>query len=74
MVVAIMGSEHYEWVALGDSKAEAAETIRKEWNKRQREMERSGYKQACIYQSWQELMDWYGIHFYELEKGQCEVL
>jgi len=74
MVVALMDSENYEWVALGETESEAANCILKEWNRRQKEFEKRGYKQAECFKTWHELSDWYGIRFYHLEKGQCEVL
>lgn len=62
--IAIMNSESFEWIALGDTEAEAKEAIRKAWNKR------DAYKRERL--TLEELEDWYGIGIYELSAGQCE--
>ena len=71
MVVAIMESEHYTWVGLGDTEKEACGAILKKWNDNQRELENRGYKTAEIYNTPSELMDYYGIHTYELNRGEA---
>ena len=62
--VAIMETEHYEWMAVGKTKDEAVDTIVKEWQEgrgceRRDEMTK------------EELQEYYGIRCRFLEFGKC---
>ncbi len=72
MFVAIMDSDSYEWVGLGDSEKEALESIRKRYNEEQQKMESRGYKTAETFDSVSDMTDWYGFRVYEIERGECD--
>ena len=72
MVLAIMVSENYTWVALGNNKTEAGNALVKAWNERQRNMADNGFEPE-YYNSYRKLDDWYGIYFASMKPGECEV-
>ena len=64
VIVAIMKSETYSWVALGNTKTEAMNAIVEEWNDGNRLR-----KNVTL----EELIKWYEIRTYKLKPGECYV-
>ena len=74
MFVAQMNSESYSWIALGETREQAGEAIRKKWNKRQRNIHKNDPDfEVTIYKTVEELDNYYGIAYFEMKLGQCEV-
>ena len=73
MFVAIMESEHYSWMALGNTEEQAMDAIREAWNKHQRGVfKRDGDFEMLSFETNEDLNNYYGIWVEELKPGQCK--
>lgn len=70
MVVAQMYSDHYAWIALGETEAEAVNAIVNKWNDRRNKLkELEGFEMP--YATDQLLREMYGIGIFKLKVGEC---
>jgi hypothetical protein len=71
--VATMNSEHFEWVALGETKEQAGKALLRRWNKHKIAMAKYG-REVESFRTWSELNEYYGIRFWELEPNRADMI
>lgn len=72
MVVALLDSFNYEWMALGRSEKEAKEAIKSKWNEHQKDISKQDPEYTpVLYKSTDKMEEDWGIWVEEIDPGQC---
>ena len=71
MVIAIMHSESFEWIALGNDYKDAGQALLDKWNKDQINLSNFYGFEPNTYETVDDLTEYYGVTFIKLDSGEC---
>ena len=71
MVVAIMHSESFEWIASGNDYKDAGQALLDKWNEDQISLSNFYGFEPNTYETVDDLAKYYGVTFIKLDPGQC---